>query len=113
MALLLTVLIGSCFVAQVYRYRDVSGAMERQQTKWVVFGLAATLVVTVAVTVPPLISPSLGRTGTPYDLVLDFVSFWAVLLVPATLGIAILRRRLFDIDVVVNRALVYTSSQHP
>jgi hypothetical protein len=107
LALMLTALIGSCFVAQVYRYRRVSGLVERQQTKWVIFGLSVTLAVQVAVTVPPLFAPSLGQPGTPYDLLLDFFSFWAVLLVPATLGIAILQRRLFDIDVVVNLTLVY------
>lgn len=107
MATLLTGLIVSCFVAQVYRYRRVSGFVERQQTKWVIFGLMTTLVALIVVSVPSLISPGLGRPGTPYDLVLDLVSFWAVLLIPVTLGIAILRRRLFDIDVVVNRALVY------
>jgi hypothetical protein len=107
MVTLLTGLMVSCFVAQVYRYRRVSGFVERQQTKWVIFGLMTTLVVLIAVSVPSLISPGLGRPGTPYDLVLDLVSFWAVLLIPVTLGIAIMRRRLFDIDVVVNRALVY------
>jgi hypothetical protein len=106
-ALVLTALIVSCFVAQIYRYRRVSGLVERQQTKWVIFGLSLTLAVLVAVSVPPLFAPSLGQPGTSYDLVLDFFSFWAVLLVPATLGIAILQRRLFDIDVVVNLTLVY------
>ncbi len=36
--------LGSLVVAQVYRYRWVSGPVERQQTKWVVFGLALALV---------------------------------------------------------------------
>jgi hypothetical protein len=34
-------LIGSLVVAQIYRYRRVSGPVERQQTKWVVFGFSA------------------------------------------------------------------------
>ena len=100
-------LIFTCLFAQVYRYLKVSGPVERQQTKWVVFGLMATLVVLILVSVPPEFNPSLGQPGTVYDLILDFVSFWIVLLVPLTFGIAILRHRLFDIDVIINRTLVY------
>jgi hypothetical protein len=102
-------LVLTCLFAQVYRYVRVSGRVERQQTKWVVFGLLATLVILVLVSVPPEFDSSLGRPGTLYDLILDFVSFWIVLLVPLTFGIAILRHRLFDIDVIINRTLVYGS----
>src|SRR5829696_2226057 len=106
---LLLGLLGSLVLAQIYRYRRVSGPVERQQTKWVVFGLMATLVVLILVSVPPEFNPSLGQPGTIYDLSLDFVSFWIVLLVPLTFGIAILRHRLFDIDILINRTLVYGS----
>ena len=37
-------ILGSLVVAQVYRYRWVSGPVERQQTKWVVFGVVVALV---------------------------------------------------------------------
>ncbi len=40
LAAVITALIGTCLFAQVYRYRRVSGPQERQQTKWVVFGIA-------------------------------------------------------------------------
>jgi hypothetical protein len=73
----------------------------------VVFGLTATLTVLLLGSVPPLFEGSLDSPGTLYDLVLDLVSFFAALLVPLTLGIAILRRRLFDVDLLINRALVY------
>ena len=99
--------ICTCLFAQVYRYMRVSGPVERQQTKWVVFGFSVMMVVLVLASVPPLFEGSLDRPGTPYDLIVDLVSFFAVLLVPLTLGIAILRRRLFDVDVLINRALVY------
>jgi hypothetical protein len=102
-------LIFTCLFAQVYRYLRVSGPVERQQTKWVIFGLMATLVILILVSVPPEFNSSLGQPGTLYDLILDFVSFWIVLLVPLTFGIAILRHRLFDIDLLINRTLVYGS----
>jgi hypothetical protein len=107
--LVVAALICTCLFAQVYRYLKVSGPVERQQTKWVIFGLMATLVILILVSVPPEINSSLGQPGTLYDLILDFVSFWIVLLVPLTFGIAILRHRLFDIDVIINRTLVYGS----
>jgi hypothetical protein len=105
--LLVVGLISTCLFAQVYRYLRVSGPTARQQTKWVVFGLTATLAVLLLGSVPPLFEGALDRPGTLYDLVLDLVSFFAALLVPLTLGIAILRRRLFDVDLLINRALVY------
>jgi hypothetical protein len=106
-ALLLVGLVSTCLFAQVYRYLRVSGPAERQQTKWVVFGLTALLTILLLGSVPPLFYGSIDRPGTPYDLIFDLVSFFAALLVPVTLGIAILRRRLFDVDVLINRALVY------
>ena len=102
-------LIFTCLFPQVYRYLRVSGPVERQQTKWVIFGLMATLVILILVSVPPVFNPSLGEQGMLYELILEFVSFWIVLLVPLTFGIAILRHRLFDIDVIINRTLVYGS----
>ena len=100
-------LVSSCLFAQLYRYLRVSGPAERQQTKWVVFSLAALLTILLLGSVPPLFYGSIDRPGTTYDLIFDLVSFLAALLVPVTLGIAILRRRLFDIDFLINRALVY------
>jgi hypothetical protein len=100
-------LVCTCLFAQLYRYLRVSGPVERQQTKWVVFGLVTMIALLVLVSLPPLLEPSLDRPGRPYDLILDLVSFFAAMLVPLTLGVAILQRRLFDVDLLINRALVY------
>ena len=100
-------LVCTCLFAQLYRYLRVSGPVERQQTKWVVLGLVTMIALFVLVSLPPLFEPSLDRPGRPYDLILDLVSFFAAMLVPLTLGVAILQRRLFDVDLLINRALVY------
>jgi len=100
-------LVCTLLFAQLYRYLRVSGPVERQQTKWVVFGLVTMIIILVLLSVPPLFDKPIDRPGTPYDLIVDLVSFFAVLLVPLTLGVAILRRRLFDVDLLINRALVY------
>ena len=98
--------------AQAYRYRRVSNVIQRQQTKWFVFGLLALILVVLTSTVPPLVVPALSETttlGMVYRLTGLTLILFGLLLIPTTIGIAILRYRLFDIDVLINRALVYGS----
>jgi hypothetical protein len=101
-------LLGSLVLAQIYRYRRVSGPVERQQTKWVVFGLTATIAAFVVVL---LISEllALTRTGIPQFLIEDLsltAPYLFVLLIPLSIGVAILRYRLWDIDLIIRRSLV-------
>jgi len=98
---------GSGVIAQIYRYVRISSLAQRQQTKWVVFGLAATALVIFGRLVPLLIFPSLSISSSPYFLISTYVYPFGLMLIPLTLGIAILRYRLWDIDILINRALVY------
>jgi hypothetical protein len=102
----------SAFVcAQVYRYRRVSTSAQRIQTKWVVFGFAAaalgyfggTLVFAVTTTPKPTVSAVTG------DLVGHTLIFAGFLAIPSTIAIAMLRYRLFDVDLLIRRALVYAA----
>lgn len=93
--------------AQIYRYRRVSDPVQRQQTKWVVSGMTAYIAVQVAGALAPL---SLSHPGVPallYNMADVTVVTLAAFLIPVTIGIAILRYRLWDIEVIINRALVY------
>ncbi len=96
---------------QLYRYRRVSSPMERQQTKWVVFGMAIPITVYIGGVVLYLIFPALADYnslyGAPYQLALNAISTCLILLIPLSFGFAILRSRLWDIDVLINRTLVY------
>jgi glucan phosphoethanolaminetransferase (alkaline phosphatase superfamily) len=102
-----------CALAQVYRYRRVSGPVGRQQTKWVVFGVTACVALLVGFLLPFVFFPALGRPGAA-SLVsnlagLTVAGSFGFLLIPVSIGAAILRYRLYDIDVIINRALVYSS----
>jgi hypothetical protein len=97
----------SVVAIQVYRYRRVSTPAQRQQTKWVVYGLSVALVgFLFLITVGLELSHHLGIVA---ELVADSLLYLSLLLVPLSIGIAMLRSRLFDIDVIINRTLVYGS----
>lgn len=102
----LVVCYGGLIAVQVYRYRRVSGPVQRQQTKWVVLGVAVALAGTVSMihlTPDPTAPPLRPVTGMLVD-----AGFGAsLLLIPLSIGISILRYRLWDIDLVINRTLVY------
>jgi signal transduction histidine kinase len=93
--------------SQLYRYRRISGPVERQQTKWVVFGTSAAMIGTVGFALPFYNSPTIAQYGSPYALAVAAGVNGTLLLVPLSIGVATLRYRLWDIDVVVNRTLVY------
>lgn len=106
LVLALTVCIVASASSLVVRFRR-SGGVERQQLKWMT---AAATVMALAFFVNILVSaPSAEETAPGWRLVLDNLSFATWALLPAAIATAVLRHGLYDIDVVVNRALVYGS----
>jgi hypothetical protein len=86
-------------VAQVASYRRSSG-IRRLQLKWLLAGSATALV-----GIPLTVFLS-GMRGLP-GLAADITGAVALLAIPACMGVAILRYRLFDIDRIVSRTLAY------
>lgn len=98
--------------AQIYRYRH-AGALERQQVKLVVFSLIlmATLFIslTLILNFSDLVDPGQSSITVALSLVtlLSTLGNLAFMSVPITISIAVLRYRLWDIDVIIRRTLVY------
>ena len=101
--------LGTAVYAQVYRYRRVSSQVQRQQIKWVVFGIAMALTGFLSVNMAvSAAAPAPTSAGALATLMLgDALMYLALLLIPLSIGIALLRHRLFDVDVLINRTLVY------
>jgi hypothetical protein len=91
---LLLICIGAAILSVVLRFRRSQG-VERQQLKW--FSYAAVLVVLGELALDNI--PAVRFLAVLYGLL--------VALVPTAAGIAILRYRLYDIDRLINRTLVY------
>ena len=99
---LLPVCILVSALSLVLRYRR-SGGEVRQQIKWVAFAASLLGLAFLSLVVSSLVLPEVAPALTQYMVILSSAG------VPVAIGFAVLRYRLYDIDVVINRALVYGS----
>jgi hypothetical protein len=116
-AVFIVLMLPACIVVSavslVLRYRRARGEV-RQQIKWLAFaacfvGVGYLVVMIVLMFFAP---EALENQASPTPLWVDFLT--SLLLasfagIPVAVGIAILRYRLYDIDIIINRALVYVS----
>jgi hypothetical protein len=93
-------------LAQLYRYFRMSNTLERQQTKWVAFSFFIALAVGFGGLVI-LHSPLLFHDNGLLNVLVPNSFTLVSLLIPISLGLAMFRYRLWDIDVIINRTLVY------
>src|SRR5207248_4332440 len=92
-------------VSLVFRYRRAR-TVEREQLKWLVY--AGALIVVAAVAVTP-IERIIGPGSSAAVNLENAVTTSSVALVSIAIGVAIFRYHLYDIDVVINKTLVYGS----
>jgi hypothetical protein len=93
--------IVSAWVSLLLRFRRASGE-ERQQLKWL--GYAGLLVIVVSI-----VGTFAGTLFTIPEMVLNLAFLFVVTAFPLSIGIAILKYRLYDIDIIIRRTLVYSS----
>ena len=88
-------------VALILRFRRSIG-VEREQLKWLVY-----TAVLIALLTPIMVLLGSREVELAGILVSDFIYGLIIGLIPVAVGVAILRHRLYDIDVVIRRTLVY------
>ena len=92
-------------LAQVLRFRNTSNQVQRQQTKWVVLG--ASLAVIGWFTITFVFRPS--TPSVLWSEIRNTLQLIFFLFIPLSIAIAMFRFRLWDIDPIVNRTLVYAT----
>jgi hypothetical protein len=98
----LTLLVVAAGFSPFTRLRR-AGGVERQQIKWFAYAAAATLSgVVLASMIPNSVDTPPWFEWTGYALLIATTPA-----IPVSIGIAILRYRLYDIDLIINRILVY------
>jgi hypothetical protein len=90
----------ACIVAVVLRFRR-AGGVERQQLKWFAYGTTLSILMLIVIVI--LIFSNVNGSAA------GWLFYLAVVSIPISAGIAILKYRLYDIDVLINRTLVYGS----
>jgi hypothetical protein len=93
----------ACAVALFVRYRRANET-EREQIKWLLYACAVFLVVYVVG-----FASGLGGTSSVGGYIWGVFFGLSIIALPAAIGIAILKYRLYDIDIIINRTLVYGS----
>lgn len=92
---------------QWYRYKKEMGPLERQQTKWVVYGLLLALSGLIGLTIIFIIWEA-EMNNNPFLMYgMEIGIHLSMMIIAFTLIMAILRHRLWDIDPLLNRTLLY------
>jgi serine phosphatase RsbU (regulator of sigma subunit) len=101
---------GSGIYAQIYRYRKFSSPVQRQQTKWYVIGTSIGFLGFILYYSPLVFLPGLFNHPGMYRLLHIFfgipIFHLCIIMIPLFTAISITRYRLWDIDHLINRALI-------
>jgi hypothetical protein len=103
--LLLPIAAAGATASLVVRYRR-SGDVERAQIRWIAFAGSMLLLAVLTAFLPTIFG--LAEEGSAPKVV-ELLFYLAFVAVPTAVGVSVMRYRLYDIDLVINRALVYGS----
>jgi hypothetical protein len=95
----------------VLRFRRSRGE-ERQQIKWIAFSASVVVMVYLIAMVASLLSPAetwFAGSSPAWLSLLQTAALLSLTVIPIAVGFAVLRYRLYEIDLLINRALVYVS----
>lgn len=98
--------VASAFVIPIWRYRATRDPVQRQQIKWVIFSMAVAIGYFLLSLVIGELTPLLDRPSW-FSLIVNLLLYLAMALIPLSVGIAMLRYRLWDIDILIRRTLLY------
>jgi signal transduction histidine kinase len=87
-----------------WRWRRVSDPVARAQTRWVLLGLATAIAATLTGSFVPALAPGSAGAAAGFAVVT-----LGTLALPVSVAIAVTRFRLWDVDLVINRAAVYSA----
>ncbi|CAN5341447.1 hypothetical protein BH09CHL1_BH09CHL1_23340 [soil metagenome] len=107
--LMILITIVVAIVLQIIRYRSYSNTIQKLQSKWVLLGFGgAAFGVFIAVFPFRMMVHEFVKDRRPYAFAgMTFVSL-SLMLIPLSIGLAMIRYRLWDVDLFLNRALVST-----
>jgi hypothetical protein len=94
----------------IKRFRRFHGR-ERQQLKWLAAAAGTTATLFFLSIGTAIATGQAAQSSSASQLlwltILDTIGLFSFVLIPVAIGIAVLRHRLYDIDLIINRALVY------
>ncbi|WP_180960114.1 sensor histidine kinase [Neobacillus cucumis] len=99
--------IGSLLFVQIYRYRHILTPVEKQQAKWVVYGVVIALLGLFSLTALFIVTEKKIQTMPNHLFYMEIGIHSTMLIIPAAILMAMMKQRLWDIDFIVNRTLVY------
>jgi hypothetical protein len=102
------IVYGSSFAVLYWRYLHLFTYPQKQQTKWMLYGLVPFYLIYLLYGALQSI-PALNAPSSLYLVIGPIFILLIHLMVPLGVGIAMLRYRLWDIDILINRTLVYST----